>query len=768
VALPLILLADAVRPGQAFFFRDILGYWLPQVESLVHAVAQGDWPLWNPYFAFGSPMLADASYQMFYPTTCLNLVLPPAAYYKLLAVSHMALAGVGTFRLARRYGLTELPAFFAAALWIASGPYVSTVSLYHHFTSASWMPWLLLRLEDLLTAPCAKNAARLSLIAALQLLGGSGDLCLMSGLAAAARFAAHAVSAGVTVRHSIRALGWAGLAAALGFGVAAAQWIPTLSLVAGSGRSEMTAQAKTFWSLSPLSAVDLLFPQVLSGAPLNDASRAWLYEQREPFLTFLYLGAATLPLAVLGAVSTFRARAWLTLAALMFFCFALGGYTPWYATLARLPPLGLIRYPVKYLVPFGFFWCLLAGCGLDRWRQERAGRAPFAAAVAVALGLGLTAAAGCLFFAGGAGLPGLLDWLIHPLPEARSSFVSSATRACASVLAASALALGLLCVRWASESWRNSSAVAIGLLALIDLARVTVRANPGAPEALLRHTPPVAARLRATTPEVRVFARGVTPDQLARGPANWDAEQRWSLGLLETLRPPAAARFRVFGSYDGDFTGLAPAPLIMLSGLVERYLDTPLGLRLLQLGAVDNVVEPGSAPLSFLHELPPAAPSVFRDPIRVFEVPAPLPRVYAVDRARVVAEPASYIALAQPEFDPRHEVILAPGAAASAGDTLFAGRARLVERRMDRLTLEAELSSNGYLVVVEAYDTAWTAQVDGRPAPVLRANVAFRAVAVPGGRHRIDFAYRPRAALWGLIASAVCGSVAIVWAVRRA
>jgi len=47
------------------------------------------------------------------------------------------------------------------------------------------------------------------------------------------------------------------------------------------------------------------------------------------------------------------------------------------------------------------------------------------------------------------------------------------------------------------------------------------------------------------------------------------------------------------------------------------------------------------------------------------------------------------------------------------------------------------------VVVADAYFPGWAATVDGRPAPVLRADGAFVGVAVPAGDHHVELAYRP-------------------------
>jgi hypothetical protein len=192
--------------------------------------------------------------------------------------------------------------------------------------------------------------------------------------------------------------------------------------------------------------------------------------------------------------------------------------------------------------------------------------------------------------------------------------------------------------------------------------------------------------------------------------------------------------------------------------------------RLLRLGAVEYVVA--------LHrqgfgDLVPVAtlPSLFVEPLFVFRVPDPLPRTYAVGAARhadnVLAEVRM---LVEPSFDPTREIVLpaGPGSPVAAS---FSGQSRIVDFRPDRVRLEAELSAPGYVVLVDAHDPGWQATIDGRPAELLRANAAFRAVAVPAGRHVIEHRYRPRSVTSGLAVSGVAllaaGAVAAAEARRR-
>ena len=52
------------------------------------------------------------------------------------------------------------------------------------------------------------------------------------------------------------------------------------------------------------------------------------------------------------------------------------------------------------------------------------------------------------------------------------------------------------------------------------------------------------------------------------------------------------------------------------------------------------------------------------------------------------------------------------------------------------------------MVLNDIWHPWWFAEVNGEPAPVVRANVLFRAVRVEAGQQRVRFTFRPLAGAW--------------------
>ncbi len=79
----------------------------------------------------------------------------------------------------------------------------------------------------------------------------------------------------------------------------------------------------------------------------------------------------------------------------------------------------------------------------------------------------------------------------------------------------------------------------------------------------------------------------------------------------------------------------------------------------------------------------------------------------------------------------------------------------------ETVVLDVVATRAAFLVLSDLHYPGWQATVDGRPAPIHRANYLFRGIEVPGGSHRVEFAYRPRSFRLGL-ALTLAGVAAIV------
>jgi uncharacterized membrane protein YfhO len=72
------------------------------------------------------------------------------------------------------------------------------------------------------------------------------------------------------------------------------------------------------------------------------------------------------------------------------------------------------------------------------------------------------------------------------------------------------------------------------------------------------------------------------------------------------------------------------------------------------------------------------------------------------------------------------------------------GRVLLQEDSPDRLRVEVDSPEPAWLVLTDAYFRGWEAAVDGRPATIVPAYGALRAVAIPAGQSVAVFSYEPK------------------------
>jgi len=783
-ALVLFLFRDAVFRGEVFYHRDVHLQWYVQALAFVRSIAAGSWPVWNPWAGFGQPLWANPNNQVLYPFTWLHLVMMPWTYYTCFVVAHVLFSAAGMYALGLRLGLSRAGAGVAAVAWTASGPFLSLVDLWNHLAAAAWIPWMLLAADVALASGRMIDGLVWGVTLAVPVVTGSPETGLMAGLVVAPyalRYARWQEPVGAANRRLALTT-----ASALAFAVAlsTAQWWPTLELLRDSPRlSELNSVARTFWSVHPLALAQSFLPAYPDALPLSWEVRSEYFEGREAYLRSLYLGIASLGLVLTGAGGR-RRRLWLFLLtiAVAACLLALGRHTPFFGfAVAVLPPLKMLRFPAKAMVLAAFAWAMLAGLGFDAWRDGERGRlnriltaVVLAVAAAVAGGLALAAHTraeewgSALLFLGGS-------------PRSFTQVLAPTARHLA-LAAAFALSMGIAVIATGRGARASRRLAGIAALLLVgDLLSVHHRLNLTAARELFTYRPR-ALDVARPHPYERVYVYDYFEDEKAarylghRSPyltaarqEDWPVPWLEALALRNVLFPTVAGSWNLATAYPTDALGLYAPPLGLLTNALREVEGTPLHTRFLRLGAVEYVL--GLHREGF-EDLAPVAslPTQFVEPLLIFRVPEPLPRTYAVGAARRVDGLVGELrVLAEPTFDPAREIVLPAGAAASAPAAAFIGRSRIVEFRPDRVRLEAELTAPGFVMLVDAHDPGWRATIDGTPTGVLRANVAFRGVAVPAGRHVIEYLYRPRSITVGLAISgiALLAAVAVAIVERR-
>ena len=83
------------------------------------------------------------------------------------------------------------------------------------------------------------------------------------------------------------------------------------------------------------------------------------------------------------------------------------------------------------------------------------------------------------------------------------------------------------------------------------------------------------------------------------------------------------------------------------------------------------------------------------------------------------------------------------------------GTARIARYANTEIEVRVDAPDGGFLLLNDVWHPWWRATIDGAPVEILRANVIFRAVALPPGEHVVRFAFNPFSAMLAEIAGRI-------------
>jgi hypothetical protein len=162
-----------------------------------------------------------------------------------------------------------------------------------------------------------------------------------------------------------------------------------------------------------------------------------------------------------------------------------------------------------------------------------------------------------------------------------------------------------------------------------------------------------------------------------------------------------------------------------------------LGVRFIATGVpveeIDSSLKPGD--LNFIAHTEDAY---------VYENPRALPRVMLLTDWRV-ADFDELLRSGWPPVDPGRTVLLmkAPGSVSPGDGVVNAASARLLRYANTEVVVSVEAPVEGILLLNDVWQPWWRASIDGIDTEILKANVIFRAVVCPRGRHVIRFSFHP-------------------------
>jgi hypothetical protein len=714
-----------------------------QLQFVANALHSGQSPFWNPSAFVGVPQIADPQSLIMSPAILLAYFAKAPSFVQLDAyvLALLGLGGLAVMKLCQDRGwhpaggvVAALAfAFGASAAWrIQHIAQIQSLALF------AVTLWLIARALD----RSSMRYGALAGVAGGLMVAEPNQVALLGGYVLAGYCAHHWLTAAdrrLALNASLRPL------AAVGIALAAVPVLLTYLFLDGSNRPEIAFSEAAAGSLHPVSLLTGLIAD-LFGAFDRDVHYWGPYSEwwdtngltLTQNMSQIYVG--TLPMLLILTVGLARGALWsrelrfyaIALAALLLY--ALGSYTPVFGLFYDyLPGVALFRRPVDATFLMGAVLAIAAGYLVHLWAigalpaASLRGRALEAALILAVLLAGLATA-----------------WSMDRVALAAKPLLLTVGWIAATLI-----------LLVAPGTWRKRSAgMAVAAPALLLTGDLLLNNGPNESTAL----PPAAYEVLKPDCKNETIAFLKKHVRRAAGSAWRDRVEIAGLGFewqnaalvhgfdgtlgYNPFRLDEVAAATGAGDYIAGFDQKGFAPLFpsyastMANLLGLRFIATAVPIE-----KIDPKLKPGDLKLA----------ARTRDAF-IYENPRALPRVLFVGGWRQADFDALTASGAWPHFDPTRTVLLeeAPTAdtpsettSASIGQRSPKSKVAIRHYENTKVVVEVDAAHAGFVVLNDVWHPWWTVAIDGEDAPILRANVLFRAVHVPAGRHVLTFEFKP-------------------------
>ena len=732
---------QAVTLRGALFYFDITEINYPYRAFFADELRAGRFSRWCPWLYCGLPLYSESQAGYLHPLK--YLLYPWMETWKAFnfdTVLSIWLTGLGTYGWLRRH-VRPAAALTGAALFGLGGftwAHLIHTSMINALASVPFVIW---GLEWSWERGRWRGVVLAAVALACEVFAGHlQDVLLTSGIVVI--YGLYRFSTGPVGQGRWRDLGMAGGLVCLGVLLSAVQWIPSKELLDRSPRAGgLSYDDLTYASWSP-ELIPTIVIREAYGTRARDTD--WMHGYYPYHEMDTYLGLMGLALAVIGAGGPGLRDRW---TGFWFLLAAIGGvlmlgkYTFLFDFVNQIPVVGSSREPVRFHLWVSLAVAALAAVGVERLARPGFVRLRWALILIAAL-IAISIPVLLYLYAPVWTEPNKWNDAYH---HARYRWLGQELRRAAgrdTMLILLGSAAAWLARRMCQTVRRGAMAWVFPILVMADLMSAHAQDVPTVSPAYWTSPPETVRRLKADPGFIRVFGKGdkhsgepgyasETLDFLpARDPLDWSLPAAWGLASSKGETPMFARRLLDYF----DHVKVGRYDIESVSHMVTGH-------------ALRNV---------FLANDPVGSAFVHRN-LSV------LPRARLLGRPVYVNDAAEGVkALERLGPEKRTRLIVEDPSRPLDASAEVSGTARIVTDMPEWVEVKTDSSGPAYLVLADTFDPGWSATVDGSPAPIRPAYVAFRAVALTPGSHTVAFTYRPAGFTLGLAISIVGIALAIL------
>ena len=762
---------------------DLTDTYVTRDYFVVQAYRDHEKPLWNPYTMAGHPIYADGVTRTMTPFLLFYTFLDLPLGYSVARIAELMLAALFMYLFLIGIGVSARSSLIGSLVFAFSAHSMLHLTGLGWWGGLMWLPLIFLFMDRALRRRSYTNAILAGVFFAVQFFCGF----MANQIYYAGAIVLYYLFFGLVSRRDANgeeqagfgtALGMMAVTLAVGFALAATQWVPVMELLQYSNR-RIVPTDQGYIYLPPWYLATLVFPDLFGAA--RDAEILKLFTSLNVSHDhILYLGIAAL--APLGfALYSFRraerrVRFFTLLAALALFLMMAA---PLYVQVTRFIPVAqTIRVITRAGVLLVFAGSILVAFGVDLLLEAEAARLEkygrwFRNLLVLAGVLVVLAIVGSYSMRA----KGLFEGFAgeRPVGSGAMDFARRAAAALAvqfmppNVGILIPLLLFLLCFFVLRRFITGRiSGEAFGLLLILllvpDLAWNSIQFN-------------TTSNRSGVFPSTKITdaLHSLPPGRVLVAPSDLETNRRASAdpGREKIIAPPntllayriptVTGKDQLFPKSYREFCGLIePQPNlshVVFDETQSRFFDL-LNVRYVLTHSANQPPEGCKLLLS-------------EEGVSLYENKAATPRAFFANREIQAASHEDALKLLRdPSFDPRSSAVIEassepnsaqPPVVPTDSNTRADSQAKIVEDKSNLVVVATESEDGGLLVLADNYYQGWSAMIDEQPVELLRANYTMRAVRVPPGRHVVYFEFDPpvlRLSTYASLASA--GLVGII------